>query len=204
MDAVSHPSQVRFSRRRFLRVGLGAAGVLTLGVRSACAEADVVPFSVQAELLAKVAGYERNFASRAGDRAIVLLPSKASDPSTVRAAHQFASALGGVARIGPVAHEEVEFEYASAASLADLCRARRAAIVYFGPGFGANIPAIAAALTGVSVLSVTATAEDVPSGVVLGFGLEGGKPKLLLNLAQARRQDVAFRPDLVRLSTVVG
>jgi hypothetical protein len=57
-------------------------------------------------------------------------------------------------------------------------------------------------LTPVSVLSVGDVPEYVPDGVVLGFDLEAGKPKLLVNLDQARRQNVEFTSDVLRLMKV--
>ena len=63
--------------------------------------------------------------------------------------------------------------------------------------------AIAAALAGLDVLSVAAVASDVPRGIVLGFEVASGKPKLVIHLTCARRQNVAFKPGLLRLARVI-
>ena len=43
----------------------------------------------------------------------------------------------------------------------------------------------------------------VAKGAVLGFELVSGRPKLIINLAQAQRQDVAFRAEVLKLMRVV-
>jgi hypothetical protein len=52
------------------------------------------------------------------------------------------------------------------------------------------------------VLSLAATPDYVPQGVVLGFELEAGAPKILFNLDQARQQHVDFPSDVLRLMKV--
>jgi len=42
----------------------------------------------------------------------------------------------------------------------------------------------------------------VPRGIVLGFDLVGGKPKMLVNLGQARKQHVAFMAEVLKLAKV--
>ena len=50
------------------------------------------------------------------------------------------------------------------------------------------------------------TAAAVPgyvrAGMVVGFDLVGGRATLLGHLTQARKQNVAFNPNLVRMMTV--
>jgi hypothetical protein len=56
--------------------------------------------------------------------------------------------------------------------------------------------------SGVDVLTVSAVPDYVPKGIVLGFDLVGGHPKMLVNLGQATRQHVAFTTDVLRLMRV--
>jgi hypothetical protein len=55
---------------------------------------EVVPFSRQVELLAKVALYDRNFAARAGARVRASVLVKPGNDASERAAGQLVSALG--------------------------------------------------------------------------------------------------------------
>jgi hypothetical protein len=182
-------------------LALAIAVVAMLAGRSR-AEEVVVPVPLQAELLAKVASYDRNFARRAHDKAKILLVARRDDPDSTRFVAQMRSALGALDTVGGVAHEETTTTYDDAASLAKACREGGVAVVYFGPGLSAQADAIAAALDGVDVLSVAATADLVPHGIVLGFDLVSGKPKLLVHLGQARKQNVALKSDVLKLAKV--
>ena len=166
------------------------------------AEESGVPIGLQAELIAKVAAYDKNFATRAGDKAHVLIVTKSGDPDSTRAATHMQSALGSLNQVGGLPHDEATVAFTNAAALAALCKERRVAIVYLTAGFTADIDSIRGALDGVSVLSIAAIADYVPKGVVLGFDLVSGKPKLLVQLAQAKRQDVAFKAEVLKLMKV--
>lgn len=171
--------------------------------RLAAAEDVLVPAALQAELLAKVAGYDKNFAARAGDRAHVLIAVVPTNPDSARFGASMQTALGGLGTIAGLPHDESIVPYPGAAQLAALCRSKRASILYLAPGLGAEVPAIRAALEGTSVISVTASAENVPKGIVLGFDLVSGKPKIVVQLTQAKKQDVAFRSELLKLAKVI-
>jgi hypothetical protein len=162
-----------------------------------------VPVGLQAELLAKVAAYDKNFAARAGDRVHVLLITRPNDPESVRTAAHMESALRDVKDIGGLPHDEVTFGFPGAKALVDQIKARHAAIVYVTPGLGSEIEGMRDALVGVSVLTVGAVADYVPKGTVLGFDVVSGKPKLVVNLGQARKQGVAFKAEVLKLMRVI-
>jgi len=170
----------------------------TLGI----AQSMQVPSAVQAELTVKVAGYDRNFAARAGSKAVILLAAMPDDPESMRAALELKGALSRLPSVGDLPHEEQIVTFSNAAALADNVRARRAAIVYFGPGFTKQIPAIREAFSSLDVLTVGAVPDYVPSGIVLGFDLVSGRPKLLINIPQAHKQHVAFPASVLNLMKV--
>jgi hypothetical protein len=187
--------------RRSIFAWLGALGALFVA-RLSRAEEVAVPTRLQADLLARVAGYDRNLPARAGDRVRVLLFAKPADSESTRIVAQMKSALGEIDRIADLPHEEAIVPYVDGRNVADECRSRRAAIVYFGPGFEREVETIRAALDGSDVLSVSAVAGDVPRGIVLGFDLVSSRPKLLVNLTQARRQNIAFRAEVLKMMRV--
>jgi hypothetical protein len=176
--------------------------VLTILTVSSAAESDAVPAEIQAELLSKLVTYDRNFAARVGDTVRVLIVIKRDRPRSQLSAAEMRSALAHVDRIGGLPHQETVVPYEGAEGLAARCRSDRVAAVYLTPGFDDDIERIRAALSNVSVLSVGAVPGYVPEGVVLGFELESGKPKILINLEQARLQSVNFPADLLRLMKV--
>lgn len=171
--------------------------------RLASAEQPEVPIRLQAELLAKVAGYDRNFAARTEGTAVVLIAVRDGDPDSERIAAELSAELERRPIIGGVAHREQILRYESAKALADECRARRASVVVLSAGFENEAASIAEALVQANVLSVSMIASYVERGVVLGFSARSGKPTILINLAQAKQQGVDFRSDLLKLAKVL-
>jgi hypothetical protein len=161
-----------------------------------------VPVQLQAELVAKVASYDRNLAARAGDRVHVLIVVNAKSDASQSFAKHMTSALGGVDKIGGLPHDETTAPFGGAKALADACRAKKISIVYLAPGLADEVPGIRSALDGVNVLSVAADAGEVAKGIVLGFDLVSGKPKIVVHLGQAKKQDVSFKAELLKLAKV--
>ena len=186
-----------FARRA---VVLGAASALVQ--RPLRAESPNVPIRLQAELLAKVAGYDRNFEARSGDQARVLILLAPGDSDSKLTATDMKSALGSLPAVGGLSHDEEIASYVDAPTLAETCRARHIAIVYLTPGFSGEIPAIRDAVGSLKLLTVASLADYVPAGIVLGFDLVSGRPKLVVNLSQARRQHVDFRAEVLKLMRV--
>jgi hypothetical protein len=175
-----------------------------VGVSSAVrAQAAGVPADMQAELIAKLESYDRNFAARAGPVAHVLIVDRAGTPKSEVSAADMKAALARVERIGGVPHQDSVVAYTTADALAQRCRDEQVAVVYLTPGFDDDIDAIKGALSTVSVLTIASDADYVPRGVVLGFELVSGKPRILLNFEQARRQKVDFSSELLRLMKVL-
>jgi hypothetical protein len=170
--------------------------------RRAAADGLAVPIRLQAELLSKVASYDRNFEARTGERVRTLLLMKQSDPESSRAAAEMKSALSSIPTIGALPHEEELAPYSDANALAETCRARKVSILYVAPGFSQDVDALRATIGTLSMLTVGSLAEYVPNGIVLGFDLVSGRSKLLVNLTQARRQNIEFRAEILKLTRI--
>ena len=170
--------------------------------RHAHAQSNAVPSGTQAELVAKLAGFDRNFAARAGSKAVILIVAMPNNSESMRVALEMKAALGRQEKVGDLPHEEYIVTYTSAEALVDTVRARRAAIVYFGPGFEKQVPALSAAFSSVNVLTAGANPDYVRAGIVLGFDLVSGRPKLLVHLVQARKQHVLFPASVLNLMKV--
>jgi hypothetical protein len=162
-----------------------------------------VPIDVQGRLLAKVSAYSKTVLARAGDLLRVLVVSKSGDPESQRLAAQLVAVLGAMPTISNLAHKEQAGTYENPAALAKVVTSQNQTILYLSSGFWEDdVTAIAKALVGVDVFTVAASARYVPQGMILGFGLSSGKPKLLCNLAQAKRQNVALASDILQLMEV--
>jgi len=193
--------QVRLHPRFARRAWVLAAIALTFTSLAGAASVQV-PFRVQADLIAKVASFDRNFSARAGARALVIIVQMPNDAESAAAALELKNALSNVATVGDRPHEEQIVSYSSAAALAELARTRKPAIIYFGPGFAKELTGIRNSLSNLSLLSVGMSPDYVEGGMVLGFDLVSGRPKLLINLSQARKQQVDFPASVLRLMKI--
>jgi hypothetical protein len=195
-------AQPRHAFRLARRLAALSCLLIVVTAHRGSAEEALLPIAIQVELLVKVAAYDRNFQQRAGDRARILIFTKPGNGDSARVAAQVEAGLTRAPEIAGLPHDETVTPYHGAAELADRCRKERAAIVFFGPGFRPDIATIREALDGVDVLSVSAIPEYVEAGIVLGFDVASGRPELLVNLQQAKRQKVALRADVLRLMKV--
>jgi len=181
-------------------LAVGAAVALWAGVLEA--EEPAVPVGLQAELASKIVAYDRNYTARAGGRAKIVIVAKGGDPESTKVANLVRAAFGGMSEVGGLPHEEVVVTFSSAKALADEVGKQKAAVIYLSTGLSGEVAGIADALNGKDVVTVASVAGDVPKGAVLGFDLVSGKPKLLVHLTQAKKQNAAFKAEALKLMKV--
>jgi hypothetical protein len=191
----------RTSRRALLGAGLACAGASWL--KPSDAQSLEVPVRLQAALLARAVEYDRSFAARAGAQVLVFIAVRPRHADSERVGEQIRLELGALAQIGGLPHREEVVPYGSAQQLAERVIQQAPAILYLSAGLGDEMPLIAQALDGVSVLSVAVSATYVARRAVLGFDAESGRPQLVVHLGQARRQQLAFRSEFLKLARVI-
>jgi hypothetical protein len=177
--------------------------MVLLFVRPAPAEDVEVPVARQAELLVRVAAYDRSMAGRSAGRLRILIVNNPGDADSRSVAAQMDTALRNFDRIAGLPYDISVAPFASGAALAASCRASHIGIVYVAPGLDSSIGDIARSLDGVDVLSVAAIGRHARQGIALSFDLESGRPSILINLAQARKQNVNIAADVLSLMKVV-
>lgn len=168
---------------------------------TAPAVSDPLPTQLQAELTVKVVGYDRNLKARAGDKVRIALVVSDSDADR-RWAAQMKTLLEKAEHIAGLPHAETTLTYGKADDLAAKSKSEHLAIVILAASLGGEADRLRTAFDGVDVLTIAPDQDFVKRGAVLGFELVSGKPKLFLNLPQARRQNVALSPEVMKLMTV--
>lgn len=200
-DAVRRVGAFRRVRSRLVAAAV-LSGSLMLSA-STFADQATVPLGLQVELFAKVADYDKTLPGRSEGVVRVVIVSRRSVPESVAAAARVLNTLSSLATISGLPHEDVSVEFTDAASLAALCKSRSVSILFMTPGLIDVDDSVSKALVGVPVLSVSATSEGVSKGIVLGFDLVGGKPKLLVSLSASRAQGVRLSSDVLKIATVI-
>ena len=163
--------------------------------------ADPLPVNLQSDLLAKVAGYDKNLRARAGDVVRTVIVTKAGDEEASWA-QSLRSGLAAKDRIAGLPHSESIVVANKVDAVATQCKAERVAIVVISASFLDDSASIANAFDGANILTVTPDQELTRRSVVLGFELVSGKPKLFLNQALATKQNVAMSAEVMKLMTV--
>lgn len=181
----------------------GAALAVALLAAGATAHEIPVPPRLQAALTARTAPFDLGLAARSKRTVLVLVVYKAANAESDRVAGEYADALQLEGTIGEKPVDVQTLEVASAQDLPATIRSRRPAIVYLAAGFADEMPALAAALAGQDVLTVAAEPAAVTKGACLGFNLLAGRPRLVINVRQAKKQGVHFDASLLRLASVV-
>jgi hypothetical protein len=178
---------------------LGPLAALLLSASMVLADASV-PAPLQAKLTGKLALFDREFATRAGARARVLVVVRPGDAASTRFAEALTGALKQIDTIGGLPHDETTAPYTGAEALAAAVRTQHPAIVYLSSGLTSEASAVGSALSGLDVLTISAEPEAVAKGVVAGFDLVSNQPKIVLNLKQAAKQKVQLTGTVLRLA----
>lgn len=193
---------MRVSRRASL-VWVGAAASLAIAENSVALEPEV-PIRLQISLLDRVIPYDRNFAIRVHGRLTVAVLVDEQNVDSVRVGAQLYSELTTRKSLGNYGLSAARLPFVSVARLTEECKRLRAGVVYVTPGLREATGSLAAALQGLKALSVGTVPEQVSAGLVLGSAVRSGKPRVLVNLKQARQHEVDFRADFLRMVEVVG
>lgn len=199
---MSSSDEPRFTRRAWL--ALAGASTAMLWDADAFAIEPEVPVRLQIDLLSRVIPYDRNFAIRVHGELQVAVLVDAGDSDSSRIGNQVLNDLQGRATLASFKQRPTRLTASNVSAVVDECRRRQAGVVYMTPGLRLPVSGLASALQGLGVLTVAAMPEQVRQGAVLGFAVRSGKPRLLVNLTQARRQQVSFRADFLRMAEVVG
>jgi len=189
-------------RRRALAVIGGVLLALPFR-RRAVAEDVAVPIAVQIELLARVVKYDRNAAARMGATCKVMIVSRSGDPTSSQAATQAKTELDKLDDIAGLPVTVSEHRWAGVDALMKRCSDDGIGVLLLTPGLSDVVAGIAGACVDKDLLTASLLATDVAAGMVLGFALESSRPTILVNLRQARRQNVDFSARLLAIAKVI-
>jgi hypothetical protein len=188
----------RILRRTLL---LGCA-VLTIHLAS-MADEPAVPLQLQVDLTVKVMEYVQQPPIRSGDVVRLAIVVKSSNAQSTHFGAELKAALDRVDTIAGLPHEQILLEWIGPSQLVDEIARSKLAIVYVAPGLDSEIPVIAQAVQGIQLVTVAAVDSYVRGGLILGFELVSGRPKMVFNLTQARQQSVVFGSAVMKLMRIV-
>jgi hypothetical protein len=195
LHAVSHVSR---------RALLGASVCLVVAGFSsiAAAESPSAPASIQAQIITRILPFERGFAARSGGSVAIVIVERSKDADSASAGIQLAKALDDIGSVGGRPLRVQTIPYANAQTLVTESKKRGALVVYVTPGLAGEVAAIAAAFVESGVLTVAAVESYVSRGAVLGVEVADGKPRMSINLRQAKKQKLDFPSAVLKLARI--
>lgn len=188
---------------------LRALAVLALALGAAVAsgaDADEVPIELQAQLLSKMTTYVKGLAPAGATslKVLVVYPAGAPDAPPTRSAKAMAQAVASVGKMGNLTAESKTTAFTDVKAFQAALATEQPQVVYVtGDHDAKSVALVAQALKGSAVLSVSGTRSHVELGVVLGFAVAEGRPRVLVNLKQAREQEIVFHNGLLRYAVIV-
>lgn len=168
------------------------------------AAADEVPVNLQVKILSKMSTYIVDFvpAGTTAVKIMVLYPGAANSPS--RGALAVAAALEQVGTFGELKAESKVTPYADAKTFKETLAAEKPRVLFLSPEFNEKAAAeVVEAISGSSVVTVSGTGAHVKLGVILGFSLVEARPRVLVNLKQAKKEKIDFRNGLLAHAVIV-
>ncbi|HMG20285.1 MAG TPA: YfiR family protein [Kofleriaceae bacterium] len=157
----------------------------------------------RALVLLRVLSYDRNVASRAGDRVTILV---VYDEPAVAERDRWLAALAGVGKI-TVADRAIEARthaFRDAGRLEAAVReAHPAAIVVCG-GLGRGLPELRAAARAHKAMTFTTREAEVEAGFSVGLVAGERRDVIAINLEAARAEGVQFEAGLLRIAKRIG
>jgi hypothetical protein len=180
------------------------AGIaLSLEPRFAAAEEPSIPLDLQAQLSAKIVEYVENPPVAGVQQLPLGILVDARDANSMRAAVELRAAFARVSASGRRTFDAQIIEWASARALADEIARRKVSVLYLMPGLSEELSAVVNALAGRRVLTIAAVDTYVAGGAILGYELASGHPRMILNLRQAKSQEIVLRAALMKLVRII-
>lgn len=177
---------------------------LTLLGSAVALAASLVPAPLRAAIIIRSAGYEHGFSGRSGKAVVAVVAGKSGQAAEdARVMTQALDQLLKNTRIGGRQASVVTVTHETTQKTIDELREQRAEIVYTAHGLESLVGALPASEGSIKRIVVCADGADVGHGCTLGVELDGGKPRLVLNLKQANAAGLRFDPGLLRLARIV-
>jgi hypothetical protein len=178
------------------------AALLGMVLVASAAHADELPVGLQVQLLSKLSTYVAEFGAGSAEVKILVVHPSAKDPS--RGAQALSAALSQAGKLGKHAIQAKLVPAADARSFQTVLTAEKPQVVYLAPELDEKATReIIDAVTGTKVLTLSGVEAHVRQGVVLGFSMVEARPRVLINLKQAQKQNIVFLSGLVSHSLVV-
>lgn len=175
------------------------AALLLVGSSAA---AEDLPVNIQVQLLSKMSTYIPNMQPPAGTPIKILVVHPGTAPT--RGAQALVNAIKQAGKFGTFDTETKLHGYVDAAQLKSAHAAEKPQIIYLASEVDEKAAReIVDAAAGTKSVTISSVSEHPKLGVMLGFSLLEARPRVLVNLKQARKENVEFKNQFLTHCIVV-
>lgn len=169
---------------------------------SVTASAEELPVGLQIQLLSKMTSSIPNLIPKnAGPiKILVVHPGTADNPT--RGAQSLLNAITQVGKFGSHATSVTLVPFVDSARFKAAFEAARPQLVYLAPEFDA-VAGIVNVCSDSTALTASSSSAHAKQGIVLAFSLVEARPRVLVNLKQANKQQIEFRNKLLTFAVIV-
>ncbi len=182
---------------------LSAAALLSVLLAPSARAQETMAPSIAVPLLLKVLTYDQNFQSKTDEAFVVLV---ASEPGQAQARRELMDALTrlSVSSIRKHKLKFVEAEFQDAGALQQKLLSEKASALLAVPGLSEKgVKSLSQAAQAGKVYSLALSPEPVEQGVMLGVGVQDGRPQLQLSAAALSQAGVALDPNVLKRAKVM-
>ena len=165
-----------------------------------------VPIKSQVPIFLKALTYDRNLKAKAGPIVKFAVVCFNDSPSSRSAYDEFTRVLKDFSEKATIRGKRFSctgIKFTTGPELGSFIISEKINVLYITPDAGEKIKEICSACRSAKVLTLTGVEEYMNQGVSLGIGLEGEKPKIIINLFAVRAEGHNFDSNFLRICRVI-
>lgn len=191
-----------------MRAVVAAGALLAFGptapmARAAAAQEMDVPVDVQLPILLKVLTFDRKLVARAPREIVLGIAFQEGNRESVRAKDEVLRVLRAMPQFAEgVALRAVPIDL-DVRTIESAHAAERITHLYLAPLRALDVRDIATWARKAGVTTMSGVARYIESGLALGVGLRGGRPRILVNVEASRLEGADLSAELLKLAEIV-
>ena len=183
-------------------IGLASAFVLLWAAISRGQEMPV-PVETQVALFAKILTFDRNLKAGPDNEIVIGVVFQKRYRRSLNTKDEFMRAISSIEEVGDFRFRCVPIDIGDRVDLADTISAGGIDVLYIAPLRAMEIDTITSVSRAQRVTTLTGVPDYVESGLAVGIGIKGEKPRIIINWPAAKAEGASFRSQLLKLASVI-
>lgn len=164
-----------------------------------------VPMDVQVPLFSKILSYNRNLASRVGDRIVLGIVYQHTYKTSSAAKDEFLKTVAEnkVTSMGGVPFSIVLIDIAGTSDVELELETHKVTIAYITPLRAFDVEELCRSTQQRKILTLTGVSTYVDRGASIGIGMQNDRPEIIINLPSSKAEGAEFNSHFLKLVKVV-